>query len=188
MVERDRRDDVERRPLDDVRRIEPAAKPDLQQQHVGGVLGEGEERRRGRDLELGDVVAAVRRLRARQHVDQRVLADRVRLAARAGKLDALVEAHQVRRGVDVHARAGGFEYRLEIGGDRALAVGAGDVHDRRQLVVGIAELAEQPLDAAERQIDQLRMQQLHLGEELGARRHAALPPCMRCRPGAVERE
>ena len=76
MIERDRRDDVEHGTLDDVGRIEPAAEADLEQQHVGRVLGEGEKRRRSRDLELGDVVAAVGRLRARQHVDQRLLADR----------------------------------------------------------------------------------------------------------------
>ena len=174
MIERDRRDDGERRALEDVRRVEAAAEPDLEQEHVGRVLGEGEERRRRRDLELGDVVVAVARLRAGQHVDQRVLADRVRLAAGAGELDALVEAHQMRRGVDVHARARGLEHGLEIGRHRALAVGAGDVHARRQAFVGIAELAEQPLDAAERKIDQQRMQQLHFGEELGARRHVGL--------------
>ena len=150
-----------------------------------GLLGEGKEGGRRGDLELGDVVAAVGGLRARQHIDQRLLADRRRLAARAGKLDALVEAHEMRRRIDVHARAGGFEDRLQVGGDRALAVGAGDVHDRRQLRVRIAQLAEQPLDTAERQVDQLRMQQLHLGEELGARRHAALPPLGSVRTGAA---
>jgi hypothetical protein len=77
------------------------------------------------------------------------------------------------RRVDVYARAGGFEDRLQVGGDGTLAVGAGNVHDRRQPLVRIAQLAEQPLDPAERQVDQQRVQQLHLGEELGARRHAA---------------
>ena len=55
-----------------------------------------------------------------------------RLAVGAGERDALVEAHEMRRGVDVDALAGGLEHRLQVGGDRALAVGAGDVDDRRQ--------------------------------------------------------
>ena len=176
MVERDGRDDVEHRAVDDVGRIEAAAEADLEQQHVGGVLGKGKEGGRRGDLELGDVVAAVGGLCARQYIDQRLFTDRCRPAARAGKLDTLVKAHEMRRRIDVHARAGGFDDRFQVGGDGALAVGAGNVHDRRQLLVRIAQLAEQPLDTAERQVDQLRVQQLHLGEELGARRHAALPP------------
>ena len=95
MIERDRRDDVEHGALNDVGRIEPSAEADFQQQHVGRVLGEGEKRRRGGDLELGDVVAAVRRLRACQHIDQRLFADRRRLAARPCELDALVETYEV---------------------------------------------------------------------------------------------
>ena len=77
----------------------------------------------------------------------------------------------------------GLEHRLQVGGDRALAVGAGDVDDRRQRSCGIAELRQQPLDAAERQVDQLRMQRLHLGEELG--RSSAFGPQLAVRPLGV---
>ena len=97
----------------DVGRIEPAAETDLQQQRIGRMLGEGEERRRGRDLELRDVVAVVHGLRARQHIDERLLADRPRLAVLAGELDALVKAHEMRRGVDVHAPARGLQHGLQ---------------------------------------------------------------------------
>ena len=41
------------------------------------------------------------------------------------------------------------------GADRALAVGAGDMDDRRQLALGIAELGQQPQDAVQRQVDLL---------------------------------
>ena len=127
--------------LDDVGRIEAAAEADLEQHHVGRVLGEGEERRRRRDLELGDVVAAVDRAACAISTSiSRVLGDRVRLAVGAGKLDALVEAHEMRRRVDVHARARRLEHGLQKGRDRALAVGAGDVDARRQVLVRIAEL------------------------------------------------
>ena len=71
-----------------------------------------------------------------------VLADGRRLAVRAGDLDALVEAHEMRGRIDVHALARRFQHRLEIGRHRALAVGAGDVDDGRQLQVRVAELAE----------------------------------------------
>src|SRR4029078_8657918 len=74
-----------------------------------------------------------------------------------------------------------------MGGDRAFAVGAGNVHDGRQLLVRTTELAEQPLDATEREVDQQRMQQFHLGEELGARLHAALAPVPPPRPARARR-
>ena len=82
--------------MNNIGRIEPAAEPHLEQKHIGRLLGKGEERRRRvRDLELGDVVAAVGRLRAHEHVDELLLADRVRLAVGAGELDALVECGEV---------------------------------------------------------------------------------------------
>ena len=146
MIHRDRRDDRKRRPIDDVGRIEPTAEPHLEQKHIGRLLGKCEERRRRRDLELGDVVAAVGRLRAHQHVDELLLADRVRLAVGAGELDAFVEAHEMRGSIDMHACTRSLQHGLEVGRDRSLAVGAGDVHDRRQALVRIAELGEQALD------------------------------------------
>src|SRR3546814_2499131 len=47
---------------------------------------------------------------------------------------------------------------VQTGGDGALAVRPGDVDDRRQPPLGIAEFGEQPLHAAERKVDQLRME------------------------------
>ena len=72
--------------------------------------------------------------------------------------DALVEAHQMRRGVDVHAQAGRFGNGAHGGNGRAFAVGAGDVHDGREAVLRIAQLRHQPADAVEREVDRLRMQ------------------------------
>ena len=51
--------------------------------------------------------------------------------------EALVEMHQMRRGVDVHAQAGGFQNRAQERDGRAFAVGAGDMDDRRQLALGM---------------------------------------------------
>ena len=80
MVERNRRDDGQRRLWNDVGRVEPAAEANFKQKHVGRCLGEGEKGRCRRDLELCDVVAVVHRLRAHQHVDERVFVDGARLA------------------------------------------------------------------------------------------------------------
>ena len=83
--------------------------------------------------------------------------DQVALARRA-EPEALVEAHQMRRGVDVHAQAGRFQDRAHERDGRALAVGAGDMDDRRQLALGMVERGQNPPHAIERQIDQLGMQ------------------------------
>ena len=58
----------------------------------------------------------------------------------------------------MHALAGRFENRAHERDGRALAVGAGDMDHRRQTAFGMTERREQALDAAERQIDPLRMQ------------------------------
>ena len=165
VVERDGRDDGERRPRDDVGGVEAAAEAHLQDQRIGRMLGEGLKGGRRRDLEEGDGIAGVGALRAREHIDQLGLADGPRLAVGAGQLDALVEAHQMRRGVDVHALARRLQHGLEVGRGRALAVGAGDVDDGRQAILRVAELGQQPLDAAERKVDQLRVQRPQLGQQ-----------------------
>ena len=88
--------------VDHVGGVDPAAEADLEEEHVGGRLGEQQQGRRGGDLEEGDRVAAVGRLAAREGVGQAVL--RHELAAPDGaEPDALVEAHEMRRGVDVDA-------------------------------------------------------------------------------------
>ena len=71
-----------------------------------------------------------------QHREQRVLVDQL-----AGEADALVEAHEVRRGIDVDAIAGRFEAGAHRRDRRALAVGAGDMDDRRQLSCGLPSAA-----------------------------------------------
>ena len=77
MVHRDRRDRAGERRLDHVGGVEPAAEPDLQQRHVGGMAREQQERRRGLDLEHRDRLAAVGALALLQHVGQRLVADQL---------------------------------------------------------------------------------------------------------------
>ena len=59
VVHVDGRDDSQRRAVDDVGRIQPAAKADLEQGVIGGRLGEGQKGGRGGDLEIGDRVGTV---------------------------------------------------------------------------------------------------------------------------------
>src|SRR4029077_6563805 len=56
------------------------------------------------------------------------------------------------------AQARGFENRAQISDSRSLAVGAGDVDDRRDLSFRMIELLQQPMHPIEAEIDPARMQ------------------------------
>ena len=59
VVERHTRDCAHQRTLDDVSGVQPSAKPDFEQQHVGRVPREQQESRRGLDFKHGDRVTAI---------------------------------------------------------------------------------------------------------------------------------
>ena len=94
VVAPDRRDDGRGDRVDHVGGVHPAAEPDLEQQHVGGRLGEQEQRRGGGDLEHRDRVARVGRLAAREGVGQPVFRHEG-APAHGAEPDALVEAHEM---------------------------------------------------------------------------------------------
>ncbi len=104
MIERDRRDHGGERALDHVGGIEPAAEPDFEQQHVGRMAREQQEARRGRDLEHGDRRAGIDALAFGERAASSSSDDQPAFALRA-EPEALVEAHEMRRGVDVHAQS-----------------------------------------------------------------------------------
>ena len=81
-----------------------------------------------------------------------------RALARRAEPEALVETHEMRRGVDMHAQARRLEDRAHERDGRALAVGAGDMDHRRQLALRMPERSQQPPHPIEREIDQLGMQ------------------------------
>jgi len=166
MVDADGRDRADRRLVDDVGGVEAPAEPDLQHQQLGRNGGEDVERRRRDDLEEGDRIIAVGRLAGLDRGFERVVVDN-----RAGQPDALVEAHEMRRGVDVHAVARRLGHGADVGAERALAVGAGDMHDRRQALLGIAHAVEQALEPREVEIDDARMAR-HQSFDECVRRHA----------------
>ena len=109
--------------------------------------------------------------RSRQR-GQPVLVDR-----RAGEPDALVEAHQMGRDVDVDPLAAGLAASPPASPRAALAVGAGDMDHRRQAALGMAQRCQQPLDPAEREVDDLGVQRVQAGEDqvTGGARHAPRP-------------
>ena len=157
MIHRHRRDRAGERRVDHVGRVEPAAETDLEQQHIGRMPRKQKERRGGLDLEHRDRLRAVGALAFQQHIGQRLVAHQL-AAARRAETKALVETHQMRRGVDVDGLARGLQHRAHEGHRRALAVGPGHVDDRRKPALRIAQRGKNAPHPVERQIDPLRMQ------------------------------
>ena len=144
MIERKGGDGRNQRPLDNIGRIEPSAEPDLEQAGIGRRAREREDRGRGGDLEKAGFDAAAGVQDLGKQLFQSLVVDQL-----AGDPDALVEADQVRAGEGVDLVPGRFERGAKEGNRRALAIGPGDVEDRRQPVLRPSEPIEKDADAIE---------------------------------------
>ncbi len=69
-----------------------------------------------------------------------------------------MKAHQMRRDMDMNLQALRFQHGAGKGAHRALAIGTGDVNDRRQAQLRIAQRRQQPQNPVQRQIDLFGMQ------------------------------
>ena len=63
----------------------------------------------------------------------------------------------------------GFQDRSQVGDRRALAVGAGDMNDRRQLALGMIEPLQQQLHALQTKVDASGMQLRQAGDQVAVR-------------------
>ncbi len=169
MVQRHRGDDARERALDHIRRVEAAAQPHFEQQRVGGMASEQQKGGGGLDFEDGDRRCAVPALAEFERLGELAVADQ-HAAAGAAEPEALIDAHEIGRGVDVHALAGGLEHRAHERNRRAFAVRPGDMDDRRQSILGIVERGEHAPHAIEREIDASRMKCEKPGENRPDRR------------------
>jgi hypothetical protein len=106
VIEAEAGDAADQRSVDDVGRVEASAEPDLDHAGIGGRAREREEGGgRGRLEEAGaDVLASVEHLG--QQGCERGVVDQP-----AGDADALVEADQVRAGIDMDAVSGRLQHR-----------------------------------------------------------------------------
>ena len=149
----DWRDDADGRCGEDIRGVEAAAQTHLDDDQVGGVLGEGVVGDRRGDLEEADRLSLVRRLHLVDQAQELGVLDEPSCDA-----DALGEAHEMRRGERVDLQPGRLGDGAQIGAGRALAVGSGDMDHRPHRKLGVAERGQQPLDATGGQVDQRRVQ------------------------------
>ena len=143
-----------------------AAQPHFQQQIVRRGPAEGEEGCSGGDLEEGDGLAAIGRFAFFQKGCEIGLGNQ-----RARHPDALMEPHQMRRGVGMNRQACRFHHVAEIGNRRTLAIGAGHMDDRRQLALGMAKDRQKPLHAPQAEVDDLGMQREQPRQDGIAERH-----------------
>ena len=157
MVERDRHDDRDSGPPDDIGGIETPAQSHLDDGGVGRMLRKQHEADRRQDLEDRDRLALIGVGHASDRVSEHRVLHQPAAAGRAQPV-AFVPVDEMRRGVHVNAVSRRLQQRAREGRAGPLAVCAGDVDDRRQSVLRIAELLEQARDAVERKVEALRMQ------------------------------
>src|SRR6266403_4509837 len=132
------------------------------------MLREQTERRRGFDFKNRDRRADVGLLAMFERGAQFVVIDQN--AAGPAEPEAFVDPHQIRRGIGVDSQARRFQNRPQVSNRRALAVGAGDVNDRRQLALGMPEPRQQPMHPLEIEIDAFGMQGRQPRDQFAERR------------------
>ena len=142
MIDAEAGDAADQRAGDDIGGVESSAQADLDDAGIRRMLGEGEEGGGGGDFEearleaFGDVEDAAE-VRGKVGVGDQ----------RAGQANTLVEADEVRAGVDVDGVPCRFQHGAQEGAGGAFAVGPGNVEDGRQAVLGVVKAFEQRGDA-----------------------------------------
>ena len=153
MIHADRRDDARERRVHDVGGIESAAEADLKQNDVGNMLREQHESSGSFDLQQRDWRTVIGALTLGKRILELLIG---REHARDAK--PLVDAHEMRRGVDVDAQARRLTDRAQESNGRTLAVGAGNVNDRRQATLGMIQCREDAMHPRQIEIDTLGVQ------------------------------
>jgi hypothetical protein len=171
VIHGDGRDDRECGCVDHVGRIETAAEPDLEKHHIGRRFRKSEERRRRRDLEKRDRRTRIDFRDALEQMRQPSIGNGLRASVCIGDGDALVEAHEVRRRIDMYAACRSLENGFQEGNGRAFAVGARHMDDGGEFPFRMAKLVEKPLETLERQIDKQRMEASQIAQNVVARAH-----------------
>jgi hypothetical protein len=152
VVERNVGDDGEER-IYDVGCVEAAAHTNLEHREFNLCLGKIDEGQRGEDFKEAGVLreAALLHELLRRLVNAEVEAGEV-IVGNLGVIDAdaLVDALQMRRGVEADVRAGGGEDGGQCGCRGAFAVGSGDEHGAKMLM-RVAEGGKQGAELVERE-------------------------------------
>ena len=123
--------------FDNVRGIAAAAETYFKNTKIRRCSREKQKRRGHQNLEHGDGRAGVDFFHLGESRGQRLVGYQ-----RAGDANALVEAHKMWAGIDMHAPPGCLGHRAKESAGAAFAVGTRNMQDRRQSTFGIAELPQ----------------------------------------------
>ena len=152
MVDRDRRDHRERRPLHHVGGVEASPEPGLQKCDLRRARTKRQKRRRGRDLEERDRRAGIGFLGLVERGHKGAVIDGLPVDQ-----DPFVESQQVRGHVGIDRAPGCPLHGVQHRDNGPLPVGAGHMHHMTQIPLGIAQLPKQVLDSLQRKVDGSRM-------------------------------
>ena len=164
MVERDRGDGAGRRRRHHIGCVEAAAETYLDDAEFGRRAGEQQVPRGNQGLEHGDRSAGIHRLDLGKRVGQSVVVHQP-----ASDAEPLAQMHQMRRDRHMHPPACGLPDGAQERARAALAVGARDVDDRRQVQLRVAQLVQQAHDTVQAEVDQLGIQRMQpVDDDAGA--------------------
>ncbi len=146
MVEVNGRDDTEQRTLDNIGRIQNTAQPDLDNGQISRRFRHGQKTRCRRAFKHGGLAARC------GHGLFDAIKDAVQMFVgnqRARQTDALVETHQMRRGIGMHLQTRRLGNGADQGNGRSLAVGPRHMDDRRQSVLRMAQCRAKSLHTSQ---------------------------------------
>ncbi len=146
MVDGNRHDERDGRLGNDIGGVETSTKADFHNDDIRRMLGKEYESHSRQNFENGDVLAAIGCRNALYGVGQNIVADQPAAAGRRQTV-ALMPVDEVRRSMDVNVEAARFQKRAAESRRRSLAVGSGNMDDRRQFQMRIAELFQKTADA-----------------------------------------
>src|ERR1700736_6190893 len=130
------------------------------------------KRRSGLDFKDGDRRTCIGLLTMFERATQFVVIDE-RAAADLAEPKTFVDPHQGGRGIDVDAQTSRLKDRPQIRNRRPLAIGAGDVNDRRQSALGMVEPFQQPMHPRKIEVDALGMQRRQPRDQFIERRRSS---------------
>ncbi len=166
VVDRDRRDDAQRRLCDHIGGIQTAAKSDLKQGIIGRAARHAQQRGAGGDFKIGNIRAIVGFITFIQQSCQIRLSDQC-----SCQPDTFVKPRQMRRCIGMHALVCGLKTCADHGQCAAFAVGAGNMHHGRYGILRIVQSGQQPPDAVQCQVNHFGVQRHHpLKDDVGSSR------------------
>ena len=139
MIKRDWRDHGCRRGIKHIGCVHPTTQSGFKDQHIGGNARKGKKCRSLRNFKEGNGIAVINGFDFFEQVTKRLFGN-----LRTGNDNTFVKTHKMRGCRAMNPKACGLINRAQISLGGPLAVGAGQMNDRRQTQVRITKLFKKP--------------------------------------------